>query len=244
MYEKTAKIPVGWCCDREEGAFAFEPPCTVFSRRERPLSIRSVQNCPAVNDLERHLIEVPSPIGLRLRAVDEGDVPEIFVIPTGTTVAEEKIGEFLVLEPVERWRDPKRPMLQLKIPFFFVTDSPCWVTQLPPFLDPAMRQWPGVMAAGRFPLHVWPRSLQWAFEWDDFNEDLVIKAGDPLCYLQCAFDDVAARPDLVEAAMTDTLAEYRAGMQAVGEITDDMAGVWADAESRRPATLLEPVTRG
>ncbi len=243
MYETHSEIPVGWCCDREEGAFAFEPPRTVFSRRARPLSTRSVQNCPAVNDLERHLIEIPAPVSIRLRAVDEGDAPEIFVVPAGTTVEDDRIGSFLVIEPVERWRDPRRPMLQLKLPFFLVTDAPCHVTQVPPFLDPVIRQWPGTMTAGRFALHLWPRSLQWPFEWDDLSEDLVIRAGEPLCYLQCAFDDPAARPALVEAELTPELTEYRAGMEAVGEITDDIAGVMAEAARRRPATLLTPVRR-
>lgn len=240
MYESIRRVPVGWCCDREEAAFAFEPPRPVFSRRARPLSTRSVQNCPAVNDLERHLIEIPSPIGLRLRAVDEGASPEIFVVPAGTTVEEHAIGDFLILEPPERWRDPRKPVLQIRLPFFLVTDEECWITQLTPFFEPAMRRWPGSVTAGRFPLHIWPRSLQWSFEWDDFSNDLVIKPGEPLCYILCCFTDPAARPELVEAELTPELKEYRAGMSEVGEITDDIPGVWAEAESRRPAILLTP----
>jgi len=241
MFETTPRIPVGWCCDREEAAFAFEPPRTVFSRRERPLSTRSIQNCPAVNDLERHLIEIPSPIGLRLRAVDEGETPEIFVVPQGTTVEENAIGDFLTIEPPDRWRDPRKPVLQVRLPFFLVTDESCWATQMPPFFEPAMRRWPGTMTAGRIPLHIWPRSLQWPFEWDDFSQDLVIKPGEPLCYLQCAFSNPGARPELVEAKLTPELRDYRAAMDQVGEITDDIEGVWAAAESRRPANLLTPV---
>ncbi len=234
-------VQVGWSCDREEGAFAFEPPRTVFSTRNRPLSPRSVQNCPAVNELERRLVEIPAPFDLRMRAVEEDGEVELFVVPAGTSVSEDDIGGFLTIEPPERWRDPRRPVLQIKLPFFLVTDEPCWVTQIPPFLDSAMRSWPGSMSAGRFPLHLWPRSLQWPFEWDDFSRDLTIRTGEPLCYLMCEFGDPGARPDLVEAALTPDLVEYRAGMEAVGEITDDIEGVWREAESRRPKRLLVPV---
>ena len=237
-------MQVGWCCDREQGAFAFEPPRTVFSTRERPLSPRSVQNCPAVNELERRLIEIPAPFDLRMRAVETEEGAEVFVVPAGTSVSEADIGDFLMIEPPERWRDPRRPVLQLKLPFFLVTDEPCWVTQVPPFLDPAMRTWPGSMTAGRFPLHLWPRSLQWPFEWDDFSRDLTIRTGEPLCCLLCEFGDPVARPALIEATLTPELADYRANMDAVGEITDDMEGVWREAESRRPARLLQPVDHG
>lgn len=244
MNGPTKHIQVGWCCDREEGAFAFEPPRTVFSTRSRPLSPRSVQNCPAVNELERRLIEIPAPFDLRMRAVEQESGIELFVVPTGTSVSESDIGDFLTIEAVERWRDPRRPLLQIKLPFFLVTDEPCWVTQVPPFLDPALRSWPGSMSAGRFPLHLWPRSLQWPFEWDDFSRDLIIRAREPLCYLLCEFGDQAVRPDLVEAELTPELAEYRSNMEAVGEITDDIEGVWCEAESRRPDRLLVPVENG
>ncbi|MGF1501288.1 MAG: hypothetical protein ACFBSD_05690 [Paracoccaceae bacterium] len=241
MYTETTEIDVGYCLTDPSGGFAFQPPRTVFSTRERPLGTRAIQNCPAVNAIERHLVELPSPIGIRLTLEDEDDGPALGVIEQGTFVEPEKIGEMIALEPPERWRHPKRPVLQITLPFFFVTDAPCMLNQLPPFLAPGMRRWPGTMAVGRFPLTIWPQTLTFAFEWDRPDQELALKQGEPLCYFLFEFNKPDARPRLLEAALTPELEEYRKGMQGVRHITSDIDAVWAEAERRRPARLLVPL---
>ena len=77
MYSEVRKLDIGWCADREKSSFAFHPPRTVMSQRTKPLSLRSVQNCPAVNGLERQLIEIPSPISLRLRIEAQSGKAEV-----------------------------------------------------------------------------------------------------------------------------------------------------------------------
>ncbi len=66
MYSETTYCDVGYCLADPSGGFAFQPPRTVFSERDKPLAMRAVQNCPAVNSIERQLVEMPSPIGIRL----------------------------------------------------------------------------------------------------------------------------------------------------------------------------------
>ena len=159
MYRKSVEVEIGYCLVDDAAGFAFTAPHTVMSTRDRPLGMRAIQNCPAVNGLERQLVAIPSPVGLRLALEDEADGPALAVDPQGTFVQPEKLGEMLSLEPPERWRHPRKPMLTLTLPFFFVTDAPCWITLLPPFLESAMRRWPGQMVAGRFPLTIWPQTL-------------------------------------------------------------------------------------
>lgn len=241
MFATTRKIDIGWCTAQQTGAFAFAPPRTVMSTRERALGLRAVQNCPAVNALERQLVELPSPFGLRLRLEAEPDGPALSVDPLGTFVQPEVLGAALTLEPAARWRDPGRPVIQLRLPFFFVTDeSPCTVTLLPPFLGPAMRRWPGSMIGARFALDAWPRDLVFAFEWDQPGGELHLRQGEALAYAMFEFDAPDKRPNLVEAELTPELAEFRLGLQGVGEITPDMDGVLAEARARRPARLLTP----
>ena len=241
MFAQTRKVDIGWCANLEKGAFAFAPPRTVLATRERALGLRAVQNCPAVNAIERQLVEMPSPFGLRLRLEEEDGAPALAVEPVGTFVQPEVLGDFLSMEPPERWRNPAKPVIQIRFPFFFVTDeTPCMIAELPPFLAPAMRRWPGSMVAGRFPLDIWPRDLNWAFEWDDTAAELLIKQGEPLAYFLFEFDAPDKRPNLIEADLTPDLAEYRAGMDGVAHFTDDFDGVFAEARSRRPARLLTP----
>ena len=241
MYAETIHCDVGYCLGRSAGGFAFQPPRTVFSQRERPLAMRAVQNCPAVNSLERQLVEMPAPIGIRLALHEESDGPALEVIPKGTLAQPEEIAEMVWLEPPERWRNPKTPVLQIALPYFFVTDAPCMLAQLPPFFNASMRRWPGAMVAGRFPLTLWPQNLAWAFEWDRPGEELLIRQGEPLCYFLFEFNHSAKRPRLVEAALTPELDEYRKGMQDIHHVTPDIEEVWERAKARRPERLLVPL---
>jgi len=241
MFAKSIPCDIGYCLADPSGGFAFKPPHTVFSERDKPLGMRAVQNCPAVNALERQLVEMPSPIGIRLTIEDEDGGPALNVIPQGTFAQPEAIGEMLSLEPPERWRHPKKPVIRLELPIFFVTDEPCLVSQLPPFLGPQMRRWPGTMIAGRYPVTLWPQPLSWTFEWDRPEQELSIRQGEPLCYFFFEFNDPDKRPQLVEAALTPELAEYRAGMEGIHYLTPEIDEVMGMAKSRRPERLLAPL---
>ena len=110
MYAETTYCDVGYCLADPKGGFAFQPPRTVISERDKPLGKRAIQNCPAVNSIERQLVEMPSPIGIRLTLDTDGASPELEVIPTGTFVQPEQIGKMITQEPPERWRHPKMPV--------------------------------------------------------------------------------------------------------------------------------------
>lgn len=240
MYTETQHCDIGYCLADPRGGFAFQPPRTVISQRERPLGARAVQNCPAVNGLERQLIEMPSPVGLRLTLETEDGAPALSVIPVGTFVEPEIIGRMLSLDAPDRWRHPARPVLRLILPWFFVTDDPCMMAQLPPFLGASMRRWPGTVVARRWPVHLWPQTLEWVFEWDRADQELTLRQGEPLCYFYCEFNHPAKRPRLVEAELTADLAEYRQGLDGVEHITPRLDEMWEQARHRRPARLLHP----
>ena len=241
MFSETIHCDVGYCLADPSGGFAFQPPRTVFSEREKPLGMRAVQNCPAVNALERQLVEMPSPIGIRLTLEDDRGQPALNVIPQGTFVQPEAIGQMLTMERPERWRHPKKPVIRISLPIFFVTDEPCVINQVPPFLGPQMRRWPGTMVAGRFPLTWWPQNLSWDFEWDRPDQELTIRQGEPLCYFLFEFNHAQKRPRLVEAALTPELDEYRQGMQGIHHLTPNVEEVMEMAKARRPARLLVPL---
>lgn len=61
------------------------------SPRDKPLGTRAIQNHPKANGLERQLVEIPSPVGIRLTMDRTEDRPELSVEPVGTLVQEEKI---------------------------------------------------------------------------------------------------------------------------------------------------------
>jgi len=240
MFGEITYHDIGYCLTDPEGGFAFQPPRTVFATRERPLGTRAIQNCPAVNAIERQLVEIPSPIGIRLALEEDAGGPALAVRDQGTFVQPEKIGEMLALESPKRWRHPAKPVLRLTLPYFLVTDTPCIANWVPPFLAPAMRRWPGAMVAARWPLWLWPQTLTWDLEWDRPGEELVLRQGEPLAYVLCEFNHPQKRPRLVEAALTPALDEYRRGMDAIHHITPETEAVVEAAAARRPARLRVP----
>ncbi|MGD1925873.1 MAG: hypothetical protein ACFB03_17050 [Paracoccaceae bacterium] len=242
MYGTPIHCEIGYCLVDPEAGFAFTPPRTVLSTRKAPLGTRAVQNCPAVNGLERQLVEIPSPIGLRLTLQIENGELNLQVNPKGTIPDQEALSRVLSVAPQDRWRDPKKPIVRLTIPWFFVTDERCMVSLMPPFLASEMRRWPGTMVTGRYPVTDWPQNLTWSLEWDDFDAELVLRQGDPLAYASFEFGDPNKRPKLVEADLTDDLKEFRAGMDGIHHLTDRIEEVWANARSRRPARLMVPTS--
>ena len=241
MYAKPEHVDIGYCLADPGAGFAFQPPRTVMAGRTKPLGARAVQNCPAVNGLERQLVEIPSPIALRMALLSRNGELQLKINPAGTFAKPEILNRMLSVEPPQRWRDARKPVVQLKLPFFFVTDEPCMATILPPFLAPHMRRWPGTMVAARYPVTVWPQSFAWALEWDALKDELVIRQGEALAYAMFEFDAPNKRPRLVEAELTDELAEHRAGMDGVHHLTDRIEEVWERAAARRPARLLRPL---
>jgi hypothetical protein len=241
MYAKAFPVDVGYCLTDDKSAFAFEPPRTVMSKRTKPLGMRSVQNCPAVNGLERQLVEIPAPIALRMRLSTANGELGIQIDPKGTFARPDILRRMLTVEPPERWREPKKPVLQMELPFFFVTDEPCWANILPPFLSPFLRRLPGTVVAARYPVSDWPQSIRWALEWDDLDSELLIRQGEVLAYAMFEFDHADKRPRLLEAEMTPELEEYRAGMVDLHHMTDQIEEVWVNARARRPKTLLSPL---
>jgi hypothetical protein len=99
------------------------------------------------------------------------------------------------------------------------------------------------MIGGRFPIHVWPRELVWAFEWHDTSQDLIIRRGDPWFYLNFETEDPSRHVRLVEAQMTGPLRDYTNGMRGVTNYVGRTFSLFATARTRRPRTLLTPRAR-
>ena len=108
------------------------------------------------------------------------------------------------------------------------------------FRDPPM---PGLVIGGRFPIHIWPRSLMWAFDWHDPTKDLVLKRGEPWFYLRFEANDPSRPVRLVEAEMTPELREYCQGLDGVTNYVNQSYQLFKTAEERRPTTLLKKKER-
>jgi hypothetical protein len=98
------------------------------------------------------------------------------------------------------------------------------------------RGWGG----GRFPIHIWPRPLAWAFEWYDLSKPLVLKRGDPWFYVHFETENPSAHVRLVEQEMTGELEKYLDSIIDVSNYVNKTYGLFGEAQRIRPDRLLKP----
>ena len=234
----TEPVKVGWVVDYPSAQLVFAAPTPVRDSRIKALSRRAVQACPAVNDLEFRLFEIKCPFNLRLRLESENDEHSLYSVPEGTRLDDDLINSFVTLMSPEFWRSSNHPVIQIRLPYYFVADDEVYLDQFPPFMSTVFRQWPGLLISGRFPTSLWPRSLNWAFEWHETDKDLILRRNQPWCYIYFETKVPDRKVELVRAEQTPELIEYRRGISDTPKYMSNTFSLFEEAKSRRPKTLL------
>lgn len=235
---KSKHIEVGWFIDEVQGKFVFPKPEPLFKARAKALSGRSVQACPAINELERDYFVLKNPFDLRLRCIRNKDSYDLHVVEQGTRIDHDLVSQFVYLMEPNLWRHEAVPVIQIKIPYFFITDAPCYMTMLAPYMSRNIVDWPGLFIGGRLPICIWPRSLNWAFEWTNLNNDLILKRGHDLCYLYFESDSLRTKASMHEIEYTKELEEYRRGIASVPKFMSNTFSLFETAIERRPKQLM------
>jgi len=243
--ERAARTAeVGWLLDSNEAKFLWGTPKRVRTMERNAEHAKALNNCPGYLDYESRMFEVPCPVDLRVKFVRNLQGRMELVLPEGDAsgVRASALSNLLMISPPNEWRHPDRPLIQLFTPYVFVADEPVWMTQLPPMQFFQADPWPGLMIGGRLPIHIWPRTMMWAFEWWDISRELVLKRGDPWFYVAFETSDPSRPVRLVEAELTPELAEYRKGMSGVTNYVNRTYSLFRTAEERRPERLLKAKT--
>lgn len=239
-------VEVGWLIDAEKSGFIYEAPRPYQRRAPAPQSAKAVGHCPAVIDYEARHVEIPCPYDLHLRlGKDEGGQYRTEFVSSQRSAASPKaLAKLVTLNGPSQWREPGRPVIQIAAPYRFIADEPVWLNQLRRIFHHRAQPLPGVMIGGRFPTHLWPRILMWAFEWHDPTQDLILKRGEPWFYLRFETQDPSRQVRLVEAAMTADLRAYCDAMDGVVNYVSRTFSLFQTAGRRRPPRLLVPAPRG
>lgn len=232
---------VGWLLQVERTSVIWDAPKPFRPDGAKNPIAKSVAQCPAVLDYDRRYFVVNSPIDLHLRLSDNnGELGITNMLFDKSPIRPEALAQMVVFQPQPEWRHPDRPVLQMLTSYIFVSDDPVYVNQYPPFLHYNATPRPGVQINGRFPIDIWPRALQWAFEWHDMSKDLIIKRGDPLFYVQFEGPDPSASVRLVEAQRIPELTGYIDSITGVTEYVSQTYSLFKNARERRPEKLLFP----
>ncbi|MGO1119598.1 hypothetical protein ACTL6U_12865 [Rhodovibrionaceae bacterium A322] len=242
---------VGWLVDDNKAGFIYSAPKALSKRPEASTRApnpdpKGVNVCPAVLEIEAKTFEVPCPFDLRLKLGQDKQGRLAMTSPGSGqgSINKKHLGQLVVLLTKDRWRHPRRPVVQIITPYRFVTDEPVWINQMPPYDHYFKPAWPGLLLGGRYPADVWPRQLMFAFEWHDINEELVINRGDPWFYIRFDTADPMRPIRVVEAEMTPELRQYCTGLDGVTNYVNQTWKLFAEARTRRPETLLQRPKRG
>lgn len=237
-------MDVGWILETEKASLIWDNPRKLSRPTGKATHAKGVNFCPAVNDHEARLFEVPCPVDIALRYKPNGDEPGLLNLAgEQSSIRPKHLNGMFTIVNRKEWRDPSRPIIQFVTPYTFLADEPVYITQMPPCYHYTPNPWPGLLIGGRFPIHIWPRGLVWAFEWYDTSKDLIIKRGEPWFYASFETPDPSRRVRLVEAEITPQLTEYMNGIKGVTNYVNRTFSLFNLAQQRRPKTLLVPKVR-
>jgi hypothetical protein len=242
---QSGPVRVGWLLKEAEGSIVFFAPERVRSAEMNRTHAKSASRCPAVINIESRYFQIRCPYDLHLRFERDPQGQPVLrnLLGDMSPVRRKKLNQLLSITTESEWRYADRPTIQLSLPYFFVTDEPVYLSQLPPFFHYARTPWPGTLFCGRFPIDVWPRQLMWAFEWHDITKDLKIDRGDPLfyCHFETTPQDRAVQ--VIEVERTPALEEYMAAISGAVNYVNQSFSLFKAAAAIRPETLIVPKKR-
>lgn len=236
---KPRAIEAGYVIDAAKAAVIWDEPAP-FRREAKAQVAKSVLACPAVIELEARHYVITAPFDLHLRfAFDAQGRPSIInVAGDKSTIRAKHLNQILSIVSRNEWRHPDRPIIQIATPYLFLADEPVWINQLPPFFSYAEPELPGVLIAGRFPIHIWPRHLMWAFEWHDIEKDLVIRRGQPWFYVRFESEQPARPVRLTECTITPEIQRYIDSVSGVTNYVNRTFALFERAKRKRPKRLV------
>jgi hypothetical protein len=245
LAEGSGPVTVGWFLTQDKGAVLFDAPQRLASRDTQKTHAKSAARCPAVIQMESRYFVVNSPYDIRIGFTRDAKGKAVLVNRSGgaSPVRAGKLNELLSLVNEAEWRYPDRPTVQMALPYCFIADEPVWLTQLGCFAHYRADPLPGTIFGGRFPVHIWPRPLMWAFEWHDIEKDIVLRRGEPLFYVQFEATGPERPVQLIEAERTPELSAYLEKLSGVVNYVSQTFSLFKAAEEIRPARLLTPRAR-
>jgi hypothetical protein len=144
-------------------------------------------------------------------------------------------------ETKSEWRYKDRPTIQIPTPYVFSADEPVYLNQVPPFFHYLPNAWPGTLFGGRFPTHIWPRRLMWAFEWHDTSKDLSYAAAIRGSMSASRFRATDRPVQLVEAQRTPELVSFMDSISGVTNYVNQTFSLFKEAERRGRRRCSRPL---
>lgn len=240
--DRRGTVRIGWLLENNKTGVLYDAPERVRSVDTNRDHAKSASRCLAIINFESRYFTVKCPFDIHLAFERDSNGKPCLKNKIGekSPVRTNKLGQVVTLVAEPEWRFKDRPTIQIKTPYLFVADEPVYINQTPPFMHYQPAPWPGTLFGGRFPIHVWPRPLMWAFEWHDPSKELILSRGAPCFYV--GFETLPADRaiSVVEAEMTPELEEYLQQIAGAVSFVNQTFSLFKTAEKRRPKQLFKP----
>ena len=181
MTEIHLVMDIGFCVSNGNYELLYKSPEPV---------IKSVQNnykpdsllrlCLGVNNLWKNTYSISLPFDLKIQY--DSDKKQVVIHEDNTTIETPQFMEILNNKTVNY---TEHPVIQISLEQFFVADSSCNITMLPPINEMHKDLWRDIrLICGQFNIFDWQRNLNFSFEWLSPDKPIIIKKGEPICYIQ------------------------------------------------------------
>ncbi|MGO1070189.1 hypothetical protein [Lysobacter sp. CA199] len=232
---------VGWFLPRslEARAIWFDPVRYSWQPEEQKHSGMFLQ-CPAYQKFARNLFVVRSPFDLHLKCELSQDGCELSV-GEDSSIRPEQLAALIKVHPKSEWREADKPLLQLMLNYYFLSDDDVDVQYLSPltttFFQPAL---PGLVLQGRWNIKNWIRPVNFVFEWWHPATDLIIKRGQPILNVMFVPKDLDAKITLIEAEETEDVIAMARRVQNINSYIRNVFSVLPSIIKHRPRRLVRP----
>lgn len=193
----TAKI--GWCWTGSIPELLVVEPERFKTPKvvNKEYNKRGVIDCPSYQGFYNNLFLLKSPVSF------SAEPSEGAVNISSDEVDTHQLQNLVTLHQPQEMYDTKKPMFQFNLNYLFVADEPCLMEILPPFMHDD--KIPGEVIGGSYNIHSWVRSISWGFVFENLDSQLVIKRGDPLCYVKFTTPKLTESIKLDECELTEDI---------------------------------------
>ena len=160
------------------------------------------KKCPAIMDSVKNAFVIRAPIGFTLyfEGIDDNGNPLVRRDPS-SEMRNEVFNEFIDIKPKEAGSKQDGPLLQLTSGVGFTANEPVIMETFPPFLE-YRPDFPAINTVVKYNIYNWLRGLPVGVLWKDLTKPIVVKRGDPLCYVRFETDK---NVNLKRIPMTDEM---------------------------------------
>ncbi len=186
-------MKIGWYTDA-----VLNPPSDLFviepiRLSEQEQNLGHYKHCPAFSSYISQTFVIKSPFDLEL-SFNENKVRVL-----NSSLDKSEYEKNLTVDIGQY------PTVQMELHIGIVSDAPCTIEIFGAFFSTNEQDLTYRVIPGTYDIYSWQRFLNFAFEWTNFQKNIIIKRGQPILYMRFRSRNLNEKYQMVRIEMTDDL---------------------------------------